>query len=102
LSTGQLGIRNKYTNLANFTAIESLTNHKIKQVEAHLTQSACLLGTYDEKYFPLFLTVILEDGQVLQWGWVLDSLTSARTLSFYKRMPKAAKFWQVKASEFFI
>jgi len=36
-----------------------------------------------------------DDGQILNWGWVFDSLTTARTLSYYKRSPKLAKFWQV-------
>lgn len=43
-------------------------------------------------YFPLIST---GDGQILNWGWVLDSLTTARTLNYYKRWPNFVKKWQV-------
>ena len=30
---------------------------------------------------------LLDDGQILQWGWTLDQLTSTRTLAYYKKNP---------------
>jgi len=44
---------------------------RFRQIEAHFTQSLALL----------------EDGQILQWGWTLDQLTSTRTLAYYKKAP---------------
>ena len=39
--------------------------------------------------------ILSADGQILNWGWVLDSLTTARTLGYYKRAPSLAQKWQV-------
>jgi len=39
--------------------------------------------------------ILPADGQILNWGWVLDSLTTARTLNYYKRWPNFVQKWQV-------
>ncbi|KRX08045.1 Regulator of chromosome condensation 1/beta-lactamase-inhibitor protein II [Pseudocohnilembus persalinus] len=75
---GQLGIGNKNQNLQKFTEIEQLSGKNVSQLEAHFTQSYCRL----------------DDGQILHWGYVLDSLTTTRVLNYYKKSPKISKLWQ--------
>lgn len=41
---GQLGIKNGKNNIETFQEIPSLMDRQVLQVEAHLAQSACLLG----------------------------------------------------------
>ncbi|CAD8069464.1 unnamed protein product [Paramecium primaurelia] len=74
---GQLGQGN-FKSLEQFALIPDLQNMGIKQLEANMTQSFALL----------------QDGQLLHWGWQLDTMTENRTLSFYKRNPTLCKLWQ--------
>ena len=41
---GQLGIKNGRKNIDKFTEIPSLKGHSIKQIEAHFSQSFCLMS----------------------------------------------------------
>lgn len=38
---------------------------------------------------------LLDDGQIVSWGYIFDALTTNRILSFYKNFPKLAQWWQV-------
>lgn len=89
---GQLGIQNKRQDLSQFVEVPSLRNRGIKQIEGHFSQSACLLGNFKTKRKQL---TIIDDNQILYWGYVMDTLTTARTLSYFKRFPKLARYWQV-------
>ncbi|KAM3140920.1 hypothetical protein pb186bvf_006931 [Paramecium bursaria] len=74
---GQLGLGHR-KQVKGFVQVPEFNDVKIKQLKAHMTQSYALL----------------EDNQLLQWGWVMDNLTQARTLSFYKRYPTFLSIWQ--------
>ncbi|KAL4449979.1 hypothetical protein ABPG74_015098 [Tetrahymena malaccensis] len=75
---GQLGLLNRYQNSSTFQEIQQLNGRQIEQVESHFTHSFCRLN----------------DGQILHWGYVLDSLTSTRILNYYKSSPKLCQTWQ--------
>lgn len=58
--------------------MSALKGRKILQLDTHFTQSYALL----------------DDGQILHWGYILDGLTTTRTLAWYKKAPNIFKFWQ--------
>lgn len=73
---GQLA-QGHFDEVHHFTEVAVLGGRRVRQLGAHMTQSFALL----------------EDNQLLHWGWVLDSLTTNRVLSFYKRSPTLASLW---------
>ena len=92
VTKGQLGINNKNQNLKTFEKSIIFTDREIIQVEGHLAQSVALLS---KNFFSFSdLKKIKGDGQIVSWGYIFDSLTTNRILSFYKNFPRSAQWWQ--------
>ena len=61
-----------------FTPLSHFQQRRIIQLDTHFTSNVALL----------------DDNQVVYWGWALDALTQIRTLNWYKSFPRLVHIWQ--------
>lgn len=75
---GQLGLNNKYESAEHFIKIPGLDRVEARSIQSSYAQSMCLL----------------ENGELLLWGWPLDIRSQMQIIQILNVNPKLAKFVQ--------